>query len=72
MDILVHPTLPYAFKARIGPIAPLKKNCPRTTAIGQDCVYFVLGTVGQRSNTNITKSYVKEKWKGCEMKFSGQ
>jgi len=50
--------------ARIGPIAPLKKKSSRTTAIGEDCVYFVLGTAGQRDNTNMTKGYVKEKWKG--------
>jgi len=49
----------------------LKKRS-RTTAIDQDCAYFVLGTVGQRCNTNMTKGYVKEKGKGCEMKFSGQ
>jgi len=56
--------------ARIGPISPLKKSS-RATAIDQGWVYFVLGTVGQRGITNMTKGYVKEKWKGCEMKFSG-
>jgi hypothetical protein len=49
-----------------------KKKSSRTTTIGEDCVYFVLGTAGQRDNTNMTKGYVKEKWKGREMKFIGQ
>ena len=59
--------------ARIGPIAPFKKKKrSRTTTIDQDCVYFVLGTVGQRGNTNMTKGYVKDKLKGCKMELSGQ
>jgi len=49
-----------------------KKKSSPTTAIGKDCVYFVQGTVGQRGNRNMTKGFVKEKWKGCEIKFSGQ
>ena len=55
MDI--HSTPPYAFMARIGPIAPLKKKRSRTTTIDQDCLYFVPGAVGQIGNTNMTKGY---------------